>query len=209
MFAPSTKASCSDFALLDLWEGGDRHAGDRLFERYFDALFRFFRGRVTSGVEDLVQQTLLACIEGRKRFRRDASFRTYLFQVARFQLYAHYRQRNRASLLVFEITQIADLDTSPTGQMTRKEEEQLLLEALRRIPLQYQLVLELTLWEGMTGREVAAILDMPEGTVRSRLRLATARLREEMQSIGGAAHPLAKLDDDLEAWARRIRETLG
>ena len=199
----------TDLDLLDRWGDGDRTAGNVLFERHFDSLFRFFRNKVDIGVEDLVQQTLLGCVAGRTSFRRDASFRTYLFQVARNQLYAYYRERNREGNYDFEITGIADLGTSPTGLIARKQEEHWLFEALRRIPLHYQVVLELSLWEDMPGRQIAEILDIPEGTLRSRLRLAVTRLRNEMQAIAADAHTLPQLGDDLQAWACRVREGVG
>src|ERR1041385_8354720 len=97
-----------DFELLQAWSQGDRAAGSLLFERHFDALHRFFRNKAQDGVADLVQQTLLACVEGRSRFRGDASFRTYLFQTARFQLYAYYRARRRDVIFDFGSMSVTD-----------------------------------------------------------------------------------------------------
>ena len=180
-----------------------------LVERHFAALFRFFQNKVQNGIEDLLQQTLLACVEGRARFRGDASFRTYLFQTARFQLYRHYRERNRGRDIDFEITGVADLGTSPTGALARKQEQQWLLEALRRIPLQYQVVLELSVCEDLSGREIAQILEIPEGTLRSRLRLAVQRARRELELISSGRSTLADPGSDLQAWARGVREAFG
>ena len=199
----------TDFELLDRWGIGDRRAGDQLFERHFDALLRFFQNKVRQGVEDLVQQTLLACVEGRGRFRGDASFKTYLFQTARYQLYAYYRANQRGRELGGETSGIADFGTSPSGALARKQEGQWLLEALRRIPPHHQIVLELSLWEDMTGCEIAAILEIPEGTVRSRLRLAASRLRQELQASADYARKVTDIGDDLQSWAQRVRESLG
>jgi RNA polymerase sigma factor (sigma-70 family) len=199
----------TDLELLERWSEGDQASGNVLFERYFNALFRFFRNKVQYGVEDLIQQTLLACVEGRARFRGEASFRTYVFQVARFQLYAHYRSRYRGAELDFEITGVADLGTTPTGALARKQEELWLLEGLRRIPLQYQIVLELSVYEDLPGREIAQILEIPEGTMRSRLRVAAERLRKELLLISDGGCKLAEPEEDLEGWARRVRERFG
>ena len=46
-------------------------------------------------LEDLVQQTFMACVEGRERFRNDSTFRTYLFGVAHNVLRSHLRKRRR------------------------------------------------------------------------------------------------------------------
>jgi RNA polymerase sigma-70 factor (ECF subfamily) len=199
----------TDLQLLERWSEGDRAAGDALFGRYFAPLFRFFQNKVQFGIEDLIQQTMLACVEGRDRFRGDASFRTYVFQAARFQLYSHYRTRNRGVELDFEITGVADLGTSPTGALTRKQEQQWLLEALRRIPLQYQIVLELSIWEELTGPEIAAILEIPEGTLRSRLRLGTERLRRELAVLSAPGCTVPDPSDDLQSWAKGVRASFG
>jgi RNA polymerase sigma-70 factor (ECF subfamily) len=194
--------------LLERWGQGDRAAGAELFERHFDALYRFFCNKVQDGAEDLIQQTVLACVEGRARFRREASFRTYLFQTARFQLYAYYRRRNQDRNLDLETVSVADLGTSPTGVIARKEDERLLLEALRRIPAPYQVLLELYLWEDLSGAEVGEILELSEAAVRSRLRHANDRLRTELVAMAGDECMLPDTVDDLQAWAKRIRETI-
>jgi RNA polymerase sigma-70 factor (ECF subfamily) len=159
----------SDRDLLDGWRAGDAAAGSELFERHFDALYRFFRGKAEGGVDDLVQETFLACLRSRDALRGEASFRTYLFTVARHELYAYWRNRQRRAgdVDVGEIS-LADLATSPSGVVARKAEHQLLLRALRAIPLDLQIALELHFWQGLTGPELAVVLEVPEGTVRSR-----------------------------------------
>jgi RNA polymerase sigma-70 factor (ECF subfamily) len=199
--------STTDFELLERWGEGDRESGAKLFERYFGALFRFFENKAQDSIEDLVQQTLLACVEGRARFRRESSFRTYLFQTARFQLYAHYRSRNRrrSRELDFELTSVADLGTSPSGVIARKQDERLLLEALRRIPLEHQVLLELYLWEDLSASEIAEILEVTEYHVRSRLQLAHDGLRKQLAAMTGESCKLMDTVDDLQAWAKRTR----
>lgn len=200
----------SDLELLDRWGRGDRSAGAELLERHFDALYRFFCNKAQDGVEDLMQQTMLACVEGRARFRGDSSFRTYMFRAARLELYDYYSRRSRGATPVeLEMTSVADLGTSPSGVLARRQDERVLLEALRRIPLPYQIVLELSLWEELSGAEIGEILEIPEGTVRSRLRLAMDRLREQMQLLGGPSTPMLDTADDLQAWAARMRGGLG
>lgn len=196
----------SDFELLDEWGAGDLAAGSELFERHFDTLYRFFRNKVDSELQDLMQRTLLACVEGRARFRRESSFRTYLFQTARFQLYAHYRDLQRSKHLDFAVITAADMHASPSGVIARKQDSRLLLEALRRIPVDHQIVLELTFWEELTGPEIAQVLGIPEPTVRSRLRRASERLRVELSTLGGSEAQLRETGDDLQLWARRLSD---
>ena len=88
-------SSPDDFSLLDAWQQGDGRAGNRLFERHFDAIYRFFANKTGNDGADLVQRTFLGCIEARDRFRRTSSFRTFLFAIARNELRNHWRQRRK------------------------------------------------------------------------------------------------------------------
>jgi DNA-directed RNA polymerase specialized sigma24 family protein len=73
-----------DLELLARWQAGDKQAGTALFRRYFAQTRRFFRNKVgADDVEDLVQRTFAGLVEGIADFRGDASFRVYLFAVAR------------------------------------------------------------------------------------------------------------------------------
>src|SRR5688572_27742123 len=124
-----------DFALLDRWAAGDKRAANSLLERHFDAIYRFFKNKASHGVDDLVQDTFTACIGARERFRRDASFRTFLFATARNVLFEHYRRGRRAENDT-EIgeSSIAMLDPTPSAIVCNREEQRLLLEALRALP---------------------------------------------------------------------------
>jgi DNA-directed RNA polymerase specialized sigma24 family protein len=57
--------AATDIELLEAWRGGDRRAGEQLFERHYAAVARFFRNKLEFGVDDLIQRTFLACVEGR------------------------------------------------------------------------------------------------------------------------------------------------
>src|SRR5262245_47495626 len=91
-----------DVELLEAWREGDERAGRALFERYFAPLARFFSVRVGGDVDDLVQQTLEACVGGRDRVRDGGSFRSYVFGVAYNVLRGHYRACRRATATLGE-----------------------------------------------------------------------------------------------------------
>ena len=183
-----------DLQLLQQWRDGDVESGNSLFNRHFGSIRRFFRNKVSAAeVEDLIQRTFLACVESRDRFRGDASFRTYLFVVARNELYRHLRRRARddeREAVDFGVSSIHAMGISPTGLVAKKEEHQLVLEALRRIPVEYQLVIELYYWEQIPGPELAEILGVAPTTVRTRLFRAREALREQMEKLGAAGEAL-------------------
>lgn len=200
----------TDEALLQAWRAGDRAAGNELFARYFGAVYRFFRNKVDRGVEDLVQRTFMACVEGRDRLRADASFRSYLYGAAHHILRGHYRrERALAREEDADALSILDMGASPTSLLAVRDEERLLLEALRRLPLGDQTLLELYYWERLSGPELAAFLGVPENTARTRVRRARLRLEEAMASLAAAPERLKSTLDNLEGWARSLRDHLA
>ncbi len=171
--------------LFRRWRAGDEAAGDALLRSCFPVLCRFFRDKVTDGVDDLIQQTLLSCVESREVVRDPERFRAFMFRIARNRLYDRLRERHQVSdRLDVADTSLHDLGISPSSVVARGERQHLLREALHRIPLDYQVTLELTYWENMRGQQVAEVLEISPNTVRSRLARARAALREQLVAMG-------------------------
>lgn len=202
----------SDADLLASWAGGDDRAGDRLVDRHFSRVYRFFRSKVGEAARDLTQRTFLACVESRDTFRGDASFRSFLLGIARKQLLMYFRDRGRKRDLAPADVSVAQLqgdDPSPSGLLQRAQTEELLLVALRRISIDHQIAIELHYWEGMSTAEVGAVLGVATGTVHSRLSRARERLREELESISADADVARDSIDDLNRWADSMRRKLS
>ncbi len=196
----------SDDELLAAWRAGTAPAAEALFERHFDALYRFFRNKADDAADDLVQRTLLACFEGRDRFRGECSFRTYLFAVARNQLLAFLAQQRRAARIDPGQDSVADSAASPSGTLDRRREQTLVLQALRRLPVDHQVLLELFYWEQLSGSELAEVLGVPEGTIRTRLRRARELLTKEIEGLGAHPELLHSTITDLDGWAAALRD---
>jgi RNA polymerase sigma-70 factor (ECF subfamily) len=173
----------SDLELLDAWRGGDPTAGDELVSRHWTSISRFFRAKMGDDGADLISQTFLACVEAKDRIEGD-NIKAYLFAVARRRLADHFRRRARAPAVDFAMSSLADLGTGLLTEVDRRQQKELLRDALARIPLDDQIALELTYFEGMSTREVAAVLEIPENTVRSRLSRARDKLRAAMAELG-------------------------
>lgn len=197
----------TDGELLERWSAGDASAGEVLFERHFESVARFFRNKVGPGSEDLIQQTFLGCVEARDRFRRESSFRTFLFAVARNVIGKHYRNRGRQPFDLGE-TSVMDLGDSPSAIVAADRQQQLLLQALRQIPLDGQIALELHYWESMTAAEIAGVLEVPVGTAKTRLRRAKQLLEDQMRRLGTGELRVEPTGTRLETWARQVRGTL-
>jgi RNA polymerase sigma-70 factor (ECF subfamily) len=102
-----------------------------------------------------------------------------------------------------------DVGAGPTTVVGRRREQRLLLEALRRIPIDSQVVLELYYWEEMSASQTAKVLDIPEGTVRGRVRRAKELLRKELTRLARTQKELESTVGDLERWAASLREMLA
>jgi RNA polymerase sigma-70 factor (ECF subfamily) len=201
----------TDFELLEAWRGGDEDAGRDLFGRHFDGVYRFFRNKVDDAAEDLTQQTFMGLVQGRDRFRGDASFRTYLFMIARKKLYSYLRtNQRRAEPVEFHSTSVADLGLpSPSRAVAVRQEQQLLLQALRQLPIEMQVALELFYWEELTVQEIADVLETPVGTVKSRLQRARLRLDEILAQLSTSEELLQSTMDNFEKWARDLQAHMG
>lgn len=199
----------SDEELLAAWRDGDRRAGGELFQRHYETVRRFFVNKVDSELEDLIQRTFEACVEGQARFEGRGSFRAYLRGIARNLLHKHW-EKNRPAGRVVDIDELslAELGAGPSSVLARSQSEKRLLDALRRIRLKDQELLELYYWEELSGLELAELLDLPEDTVRSRLRRAKLALKKELLRLERFAGVPESSEHDLEDWARGIRGRL-
>ncbi len=195
-----------DGELLARWRRGDAQAAEALFERHFDGLYRFFRNKAGTAVDDLVQRTLLGAYEGRDRFRGDCSFRTFLYAIARNQLLIHLAKLRGVDRIEPARDSVADTAPSPSSVVGRRRDHTLVLQALRRLPVDQQILLELFYWEQHSGAELAVILDVPEGTVRTRLRRARQLLADEVTEIQRSAGLALSGSEELDAWAKSLRD---
>lgn len=196
-----------DAELLEVWRGGDRTAGELLFDRYYDPITRFFANKVADNPSDLVQETFAACLQGRDRLRDDSGFRSYLFGIAYNVLRQHYRGCRIAGERFDPTTHtVADVSPGPGTMLVDTAEQRLLLEGLRRIPLDHQVVLELFYWEDMTSAAIADALGEPHGTIRTRLRRARELLREAIGRVEADAEVLTATQSNLDGWARRVHD---
>jgi RNA polymerase sigma-70 factor (ECF subfamily) len=189
----------TDDELLEAWRAGDEAAAEALMRRHFAAIYRFFRHKLPEEVEEATQRTFLGCVESAPRFRGDSSFRGFLFAIARKQLMLALRKK-RLSLHEVDAGSVA----SPTGVIAQREDEQLLLGALRRLPVDFQITVELFYWEELPIADIAVVLDIAEGTVKSRLGRARAMLKLQIEALAASPGVAQTTMRGFEDWARRL-----
>lgn len=206
MTNPNHKAA-DESELMQAWSAGDREAGAILFDRHFPVVYRFFLSKAEHVAEDLAQRTFVACQGSAHRFDPTrASLRAFLIGIARHELLHYLRRHGRHRSMLRHLPGATVRNTSPRQVRAR---DRLLLEALRSVSMPHQIVLELRYWEGWGVAEIAAALEVPEGTVKSRLSRAQQRLRARLQRLAKGAEELQSTGDDLALWALRVRAQLS
>lgn len=192
----------SDERLLQAWSNGDAAAAQALIERHFDAITRFFRTKAGAQAQDLTQQTFLRCAEARARYSGKATFRAFLFGIARNVLFEHYREKSRGRADPdFRVTGVADLSPGAFSMLGARDEQRLLVQALQRLPMDLQSVLELYYWEEMGIEDLAAVFEIPPGTVKSRLHRARKLLRETLDQVPADDETRRSVKVILDCWA--------
>lgn len=169
--------------MLERWRTGDVASGQALFARHFQAIYQFFEHKVPADVDDMVQRTFAACVAGRDRFRADSSFRTYLFAIARKQLYKFLRQQPKGDHFDFDQVSIAAATTPPPTKIDRANQIELLRHALLQLPAEQQLLLELHYWQDLDAAALAQVFETAAGTVRVRLLRARDALRKQLSAL--------------------------
>ena len=195
-----------DLALVERWRDGDVAAGDELVRRHARVVYDFLVNKVDRDREDLAQKIFLACSENVERLREGGKFRAFLLSIARRRVVDYYRGKSRAAAFdpgTVSIEKIAGSGSASVALAQREDQRRLLL-ALRRLPFDLQVTLELYYWQSMPLVEIAIVTEVPEGTVKSRLARARDVLRRELERDGALRHGEADTDVDFDAWARGL-----
>jgi RNA polymerase sigma-70 factor (ECF subfamily) len=175
----------SDEALFQRLVAGDMSAFDRLYDRFERPLFGFIRVQLGDGgaseAEDVLHEAFMAVLRERHKVDHLRSFRAWLFEVARHLCLNRVRSRKRAeraSAMVAD-SSVAATPRGAAEELERHEQTTLLERAVGRLPEALAEVYRLRA-TGMSYEEVAEILGIPVGTVKSRMHEMVKRLRQEV-----------------------------
>lgn len=186
-------------------------AFDRLYHDHVDRMYRFAQRLCGSpeDAKDLVQETFLNAYRSLKDFRGESRVSTWLYTIA-----AHACQRMRRkrkgeperelSLDALMPTSDGDMplqipgeDLSPEERLEHKELRRSLLAAVHKLPQKYRMVLVLRDMEGLSAKEVGAVMGLTERAVKSRLHRARLFVRRELSGLhpAGRARPAGPAED--------------
>jgi RNA polymerase sigma factor (sigma-70 family) len=188
----------SDEELMLRYRDGDLRAFEALYSRHRLGLYRFiaWRSPRQDWVDEIVQDSWANLHHARNRYQPDASFRTYLYQIARNRLLDLLRQQ--LPLLaaelgtgtdgrdVFDALADAAQDVvTPDMALATKQRNDSLHQALDALPSEQKEAVVLQQFSGMSLDEISAVVAVPVETVKSRLRYAMRKLREGSLSEQG------------------------
>ncbi|HVM71822.1 MAG TPA: sigma-70 family RNA polymerase sigma factor [Anaerolineales bacterium] len=167
-------------ALIEQAQRGDRNAYGELVSRYYPGVVRVVYRLCgdTSLAEDMAQEAFLRGWTALPSFHPQSSLRNWLYRIAVNATLDVFRRRPEESLEEQAAQMVPDQAASPEAAMIEKERAALLQQAMRALPEAARTVLVLREYGGLAYQEIASILEVPVGTVMSRLNYARNRLRE-------------------------------
>lgn len=177
-------ATRSDETLMLDYRHGDVAAFAELYRRHSQGLYSFlvWRSPRREWVNDIMQDSWANLHQARERYEPVASFRTYLFQIARNRLIDLIRVNERGDHdeLSDELANAASDGTAPDSALETKQQADRLHAMIRSLPADQREALVLQQFNGMSLEEIAVLVSAPVETVKSRLRYAMRKLRQEL-----------------------------
>jgi RNA polymerase sigma-70 factor (ECF subfamily) len=189
----------SDEELLVQFQGGKREAFGVLVKRYEGELFGYLRRYLGDGnlADDVFQNTFLQVFTKIGQYEPGRPVRPWLYTIATNQAIDALRRqgRHQAVSLDQEREEVANTEVpqllglletrgpGPLEQLQAEERRQLVRASVERLPEFLKQVVILAYYQGLKYRDIAEVLDIPVGTVKSRLHSALVKLHEAWASV--------------------------
>lgn len=185
--------SPTDEELILRFQEGDLYAFEQIVHRYKEPLVNFiyhFLGD-RSDAEDVVQETFLRVYRNKHLYRNIAKFSTWIYTIASNLAKTELRRRKRRRIL--SISQMGfddkdydlpddDIDT-PEGIVDGEMKESIIRESIEKLPAKFKEVVILRDVQEFSYEEISEILDIPIGTVKSRVNRGRQRLQKKLQYL--------------------------
>ncbi len=182
----------SDEQLIAKFQLGDLQAYDILVRRYKDQLLNFvyrFVGNRTDA-EDIVQETFLRVYKNKHMYKEIAKFSTWVYTIAGNLAKTELRRRKRHK--IFSVSNfvneekdydIPDQDHSPEKKVDSAIQEGIIQKAIEKLPAKFKEVIILRDIQGFAYEEISQILNIPLGTVKSRVNRGRLKLQEDLKFL--------------------------
>lgn len=176
---PEESSPDTDWMLLDAMAQGDIRALNEFYGRYAPMLLGFLNARMGNRqlAEEVLQDVMLAVWENAHTFEARSKVKTWVLTIARNRAINATRRKQLPIINLSDVFSLSSEDTGPTEAFERAEKYDKVRAAIQRLPEQQREVLVLVFYHQLTGPEVAEVLDISEGTVKSRLHRAKENLK--------------------------------
>jgi len=184
----------TDEELIAQFQAGNEHAYLDIVERFKDRLFSFIYRFVgdTDLAEDLVQDTLVKVYTHKHSYREIAKFSTWIYTIAGNLARTELRKRRRRATFSMSTLglggkelELPSTDYAPTKIHEGVETEENIGRALGSLPLHFRTVVILRDVQELSYDEISKIMQIPLGTVKSRVNRARLRLQEILMKLTG------------------------
>ena len=185
--AMEMKVKPADEDLMLRVQKGDMQAFEVLYDRYSRRLFHFVLRFVRDGslAEDILQETFLHLLKGRKGYRKGYRFSTYLFTIGRnlcLDALKSWRRNYLQGSRENEIRRARDPSNGPHEVVEEAEMAEILQSAIQSLPADQREVLLLSKYSGLSYEEIAAITGTTPAAAKQKAYRAMRALRERMQA---------------------------
>jgi RNA polymerase sigma-70 factor (ECF subfamily) len=163
----------------------ERSALEALYVRHQTALFRYLLHFTSDrgAAEELLQDTLVAVWKNAQSFGGRSSVAAWLFGIARRRAFKRLRRRGPEHVELEAAAGVADSEPDPETALLAQVERAQLVEAVGRLAAMHQEILLLAFVQQLSYAEIAEVLGVPVGTVKSRLHAAKRALRDGLGAI--------------------------
>ena len=182
----------TDETLIAQFQQGDVQAFDILVRRYKDQLlnyvYRFVNNRVDA--EDIVQETFLRVFKNKHYYKEIAKFSTWVYTIAGNLAKTELRRRKRRK--IFSVSNfvnderdfdIPDGERTPDQAVDGSIKDSIIQQAIDKLPPKFKEVILLRDVQGFAYEEISQILNIPLGTVKSRVNRGRLKLQEDLKFL--------------------------
>lgn len=184
---PRAASDQAEQALMDAVAAGDALAFERLFRLYERRVFQYILGfvRDAATAEEVAADTMLAVWRTAGRFEKASRVSTWILGIARHKAIDALRRAMRAAPLEL-LEEAVDVPSTAPGPMEAAQDrtlEQLTQRAFQHLSAKHREVLYLAFFEDVPYEEIAALLEVPQNTVKTRVYYAKQKLREQLERL--------------------------
>lgn len=184
--------SKSDEELMQDFQTGNETSFVTLYERYKLAIYRFLYRKLghQARAEDITQEVFVALVEHRKEWRQEASFKTYLYRIAHNRAISEMRRSEHKVMIEADkeantekVAKVATNTLSPAASVEQQQLQVKVQQALMLLDKDYREPIILREYEDLSYEEISLILEIPVGTVKSRIFRGKVELKRLLEPM--------------------------